>query len=419
MTIEIRRVRDDELPAYIDALSTAFLDRPDVERVAAELRTMWDLERAWAAIDGGRVVGTFRSWGTEITVPGGGRLPAAAVSGVTVLPTHRRQGLLRRLVDHEHGAMRDRGEALSILHASEYPIYGRFGYGMAVREATWSVETDNPAFHGTAAGSVELVRPDGGVRTDLEGVFEAWRARQPGEIRRRPVSWEFELGLREEFWGESWKGFVALHRSPAGTVDGYARYHAKDAWQNCQPRGTLHVDELHALTDDAQAALWRFLAHIDWVATVRAERRSPSDRLPWLLVNGRAASMSDVGDGLWLRILDLRRALTARTYEREGRLVLEVVDREAAAGRTRVELDAGPAGAECRPTDTVSGPDDRHLCRRGGIPGRQPAEGRRPCHRRRRASRGRPRSCRRAVPDGRRAVVLDVLLITFATATRA
>lgn len=351
MTIEIRRVREDELAGYIDALSTAFLDRPDVERVATELRPMWDLERTWAAVDDTRIVGTFRSWGSEITVPGGGCLPTAAVSGVTVLPTHRRQGLLGRMLEQEHAAMRDRGDVISILHASEYPIYGRFGYGMGVREATWTLDATNASFHGSSAGSVELVRPDSATRDVLIGVFDAWRARQPGEMRRRPVSWDFALGLREEFWGESWKGFVALHRDRAGTVDGYARYRAKEKWESRQPRGTLDVDELHALSDDAQAALWRFLGSVDWVATIRAERRSPSDRLPWLLVNGRAASMSEVGDGLWVRIFDIPRALAARTYEREGRLVLEIVDREAVHGRTRVELDAGAGGAQCRPTD--------------------------------------------------------------------
>ena len=62
--------------------------------------------------------------------------------------------------------------------------------------------------------------------------------------------------------------------------------------------------------------------------------------------------MSDVGDGMWLRIFDVPRALEARRYERTGRIVLEVVDQELNAGRIRVELDAGPDGATCRPVDT-------------------------------------------------------------------
>lgn len=139
MNLEIRPVRDDELPAYIDAISTAFLERPDVDKVAADVRTTWDLERTLAGFEAGRLVGTFRMFGTEVTVPGLSRVPSAAVSAVTVLPTHRRRGILRAMVAAAHAACRERGEPLSLLHAAEYPIYGRFGYGPGTLAATWTL----------------------------------------------------------------------------------------------------------------------------------------------------------------------------------------------------------------------------------------------------------------------------------------
>lgn len=113
----------------------------------------------------------------------------------------------------------------------------------------------------------------------------------------------------------------------------------------------INVNELHALTDEAYAALWRFLAEVDLVSTVKAEGRPAGERLPWLLTNARAAVLSDVGDGLWVRLFDVPRALEARTYERDGSLVLEVIDAEIAGGRTRLHLDAAAGGATCRPTD--------------------------------------------------------------------
>jgi predicted acetyltransferase len=350
VTPEIRPVREDEVVPYIEALSTAFLDRPDVERVAHEIWPIWEGTRTWAAVVDGRICGTFRSWPTELTVPGGARLPTAGVSAVTVIPTHRRRGILRAMVATEHDAIREQGQVFGMLYAAEYPIYERFGYGPACRESTWTLDTDRTRFHGSRAGTVELVTPGEDVRGTLLGVFDAWRARQVGEIRRREYTWDFDLGLREEFWGPRWKGFVALHRDKSGTVDGYARYHPEAKWEQRQPRNTLIVDELHALTDEANADLWRFLAEVDWISTVKASRRSPSDRLPWLLTNARAAVLSDVGDGAWLRIFDVPRALEARRYERAGRIVLEVVDREVADGRVRVELDGGPDGATCQPT---------------------------------------------------------------------
>ena len=183
-------------------------------------------------------------------------------------------------------------------------------------------------------------------------MFEAWRARTPGEIRRRESDWEYDLALRTSAWGDDWKGFLALHHDASGSIDGYARYGAgDDRWVQRQPRNTIKLHEMHALTDEANAALWRFLGEIDWVATIRAERRSPSDRLPWLLTNARAADVTEVGDALWVRLFDIAGALAARTYEGEGSLVLEVIDAEATGGRHRVQLDAGPEGARCLATD--------------------------------------------------------------------
>lgn len=352
MTPEIRRVREDELAAYVDAMSTAFLERPDADKVAEELKPLWDRDRTWAALDGDRICGTFRSWATELTVPGGGVLPAGAVSGVTVLPSHRRRGILRAMVAAEHGAMRDRGEAIGLLYASEYPIYGRFGYGPAIRSATAVVDARSTSLPGPTPAHVLVERPDESLTTPLREVGEAWRLRQPGEIRRRDYRLEYDLGLRESAWDGRWKGILAVHRDQAaGSIDGYVRYRPIQKWEFGQPRGSLEVDDLYALTDEAYAALWQYLLESDWVATIRVERQSLSNRLPWLLTNARALRYEDVGDGMWVRLLDVRRALEGRTYEREDRLVLEVRDAEVVNGRLRLELDAGPDGATCRPSD--------------------------------------------------------------------
>jgi predicted acetyltransferase len=351
MALEIRPVREDEAPAYVEALSTAFLHRPDVERVGREIWPLWEGGRTWVAVLDGQICGTFRSWPTELTVPGLACLPAAGISAVTVLPTHRRRGVLRSMVAKEHAAIRETGQVFSLLYASEYPIYGRFGYSPGCRESTWTLDTERTRFHGSPDGSVELATPGDDSRAAMQRVFDAWRQRQVGEIRRRDHTWDFELGLRDEFWGPKWSGFLALHRDEAGEVDGYVRYRAEEHWEQRQPRNTLVVDELHGLTHAATAALWQFLADVDWVATVKASRRSPADQLPWLLTNGRAAAVSDVGDSIWVRIFDLPRALETRTYDRAAHVVLEVIDAEAPSGRVRVDLDASPAGTSCQATD--------------------------------------------------------------------
>jgi predicted acetyltransferase len=350
MTTAIRPIEEKDLPAFIESMSAGFLARPDPEKVAAEVKPLWDLERAWAAFDGDRIVGTFRTWPTELTVPGGAQIPGAAVTNVTVLPTHRRRGVLRGMVATEHAAIRERGEAVAMLWASEWPIYGRFGYGPGCLDSTWTLDTRATTFLGAASGVVELAKPSEATRDLIMGVYGTWRLGQPGDIRRRDSGWDWDLGLRESAWDARWKGFLALHRDGAGVVDGYARYHSDDKWEQRQPHSTLTVDELHALNDEAYLALWRFLAEVDWVATVKAERRSPSERLRWYLTNARAAVISDVGESMWVRLFDIPRALETRSYERQGSVILEVIDAEAHGGRTRVVLDAGPDGTTARPT---------------------------------------------------------------------
>lgn len=356
MSIDVRTIRSDELQAYAETFTTAFLERPDTAKIAAEIEPLWDMDRTWAAFDGDRMCGTFRSWATELTVPGGARLPAAAVSAVTVLPTHRRRGVLRSLTASEHAAMRERGEVFGLLHAAEFPIYGRFGYGPSTRTTTWTVDGIGAEFVVERSGTVELVIPSPETRDLAKAVYETWRCREAASLRRRDVIWDYDLGLRSGGFGDPWKGFLAVHRDAAGAVDGYVRYHrAEDKWDGHQPRNIVAVDELIAVTDAAHADLWRYLAEMDWVAKVTAEWRSPSDRLPWLLVNSRNAVASDDGDDLWVRIHDVPRALEARTYARDERLVMEIIDTEAVGGRMRVELDASATGARCRPS--TSSPD--------------------------------------------------------------
>ena len=246
----------------------------------------------------------------------------------------------------------ERGEALGLLYASEYPIYGRFGYGPSSRFGTWTLDLlrSRPTPR-VDTGRVELLTPTPATVEEVRALYDAWRHRQPGELWRRPYHWGMRLGVIPEAWGPPFKGFYALHRDAAGTLDGFLRYKGDETWEDNLPKNRIEVSDLFGASEDVEAALWGFLASVDLVTSIKAPGRSPSDRLPWLLENPRAAVLSGVGDGLWVRIFDLPRALAARTYEREGSVVLDVVDDRAAGGLTRVLLDGGPDGATCRVTD--------------------------------------------------------------------
>ncbi|MET0772936.1 MAG: GNAT family N-acetyltransferase [Candidatus Limnocylindrales bacterium] len=351
MPVDFRLIDPDETSNWLASLRASFHATWLVEPLAEDVRTLWDYDRVWAATEGDTIVGTARSWATELTVPGGAFLPGTAIAAVSVLPTHRRRGVMRGLMTSDIAAARERGEVVGVLWASQAPIYGRFGFGPATRVATWTVDVGPGVVPGdTRPGALTLTPVSTEARDLVKDLYERWRTRQPGEIRRREFVWDVELGLRVRLRGDDpWSGTLVIHRDAAGEPDGYVRYHLEERWERRQGRGVLHVDELHALTDEAYRDLWRLVCGMEWASSVRAEQRSPHERLPWLVSDGRTAQPESVTDGLWLALIDLPRALEARTYQSDGRLVVGVASADGAL--ERVEVDASTDGATCRPTD--------------------------------------------------------------------
>lgn len=347
----IRTIGRDDAAAFHDAIRTSFLQPPArtdarVDFWLARMRP--DLSRTWGAFDGATCVGTFRTLPFQLTVPGGGTVPADGVTAVTVAPTHRRQGLLTGLMDAGLRAAADRGDPVSILIASEWRIYGRFGFGPATEDAVWEVDRA-AALTPPPAGPVEAVAA-AELRSLAPPVYDAARRQRPGGIDRPEPRWDFDLGLAHpEGEQPEWTGRAAVHRDPTGAVDGYLRWHADASWDGMRPTGVLHVDELVTTTAAAYADLWRFALGVDLIRTVRASERRVDEPLPWLLGDARAARQVQRWDRLWVRVLDVPAALAGRGYLGVGGTVLEVVD-PGGYWAGRFALDAGPDGAECKPS---------------------------------------------------------------------
>jgi predicted acetyltransferase len=134
-----------------------------------------------------------------------------------------------------------------------------------------------------------------------------------------------------------------------GACRGYAAYRTKGEWTDSGPNGTVRVMELVALDADAHGALWRFLLGIDLMRTVSYDNLPPDDPLPARLRDPRRLRGS-VSDGLYVRLLDVPRALTSRSYAAPARAVVEVVDEFGGWAAGRWLLDVSPEGANCVPT---------------------------------------------------------------------
>lgn len=165
----------------------------------------------------------------------------------------------------------------------------------------------------------------------------------PGAVNRDERWWNLATGVEEMSHRPYKEKFHAVYRTAEGEVAGVAVYTADDHWTDAKvPQNTVQVQDLLALTPQAERALWHFLCSIDWVLKVRTGYRAPDDLLPHLLPDPRSARVVTSADFLWVRVLDVVRALGARTYEVPGVLVLEVTDEAGpAAGRYRLDAGAG------------------------------------------------------------------------------
>ncbi|MFD6726512.1 GNAT family N-acetyltransferase, partial [Streptomyces sp. NPDC060131] len=130
--IDVRPITEAEFPDWNRALNTGFLRPPAVAEEQLEARRNEFVPgRSLGAFDGDRCVATFRSFDQELTAVGGGLVRADAVSNVTVTATHRRRGLLTRMMAQDLAAAKERGDVVATLIAAEYRIYGRYGFGPA------------------------------------------------------------------------------------------------------------------------------------------------------------------------------------------------------------------------------------------------------------------------------------------------
>ena len=322
MAIEIRAIVPEELEAVLVADSQGFAQQP----LPAEFSRSWadaELDRSRVAFENGNVVGVSRAYSFQLAMPGGSTIPAAAVSWVSVLPTHRRRGVLTQMINALHDDARERGEPVAILTASEGAIYSRFGYGIATWRTGLAAERSRIEFLDPAfSGSMRLVTINEG-RPLLPEIYERiWRSR--AGMVTRPDYWWPGVFWDYQFAGGKKANFLAIHTDAQGVDDGWVAYEVHANWNGGMPDGTIEAYDMQAATPEARADLWRYLFGIDLVKTVRGSNVPPDDPLPHMVTDPRRVRVDYVNDGLWIAPLDVATVLASRTYGATGRLVLDV-----------------------------------------------------------------------------------------------
>lgn len=334
--ITLRTPTEADLAATGALLINAFggPPEPEMERAFTEQSPrLFPLERRIVAVAGDRIVGHTQDTTMTLTVPGGRTVPANGVAGVAVAPTHRRRGILRAMYTEMHRRAEAAGLPLTIFTASEGTIYGRFGYGPAVIENRVSIDRRFAEFRPTTPdpGGVELTPMNDDVA--VTRLYDRWRRLTPGAQEQPDPAWQLKLAR----FGAARGLFALVH------ADGYALYRHE------RSEAGLGVDvlELRAVTTEAHAALWRVLLGLDLVRTVEATLGT-DDPLPYLLTDPRLVRTTGRWDGLWLRVMDVPAALSAREYSADLSLVLQVHDPFGAAGGT-FALRVRDGVAACEP----------------------------------------------------------------------
>jgi predicted acetyltransferase len=348
----------EEVPGWVRALLSTFLDDPNGPGAARRIDLLgrgWDPERAWGVRDGGRWVATLRTEPRALSVPGLGDETADvwvdALTNVTVAATHRRRGLMRRMLDDSLRAARERGDAVSILIAAEWPLYGRFGYAPAALSADYILRRGRPG--GSSAGDPTRVRQ---VEREEFGeaapaVYAAARRRRAGQIDRDARWWNRVLGRDGYAPSEDLPHNWFVHDGDE-RPDGLLGWKASGHFGLVPPLGTVEVWDLASASDLAYRNLWSYLSGIDGIDEIRLVNRPVDEPVRWLLGDARTLVMTQQVDFLWLRLLDVPAALAARRYAVPGEVVLEVIDNDApgfAAGRYR--LSAEGSRVACERTD--------------------------------------------------------------------
>ena len=348
-TIRLVQPGADELTDWIKPANAAFGEALPPDAFAHGIRLL-EPDRLIGAMEGGTWVGTAAAYSFRLTLPGGGEVDAPGITEVGVAPSHRRRGILRRMMTWLLDQAAERGEPVAILWASESAIYQRFGYGIGTLQSAFDIERSRVRFIRPIepAGRMRMVEREEAIEL-IPPVYETLRRRTPGAISRNERKWVDEL-LFDAEWMQRGNGpkYMAVLELD-GQVRGYVLYRVLSQWEDRGPNNVVLAMEVIGLDHAAERTIWSWVMDLDLAGHVRGWRGPVPHPLMLELTEPRRMGLT-IREGLQLRIVDVRRALEARGYTAAGALTIELTDadRPANAGRWRLEAEMG--GTTVRPS---------------------------------------------------------------------
>lgn len=344
---DVRAISAADADLFRRRLSHGFgRDHQDDDASLARFEAIFDLERTFAAFDGEDIVGTGAAFSLDVTVPGGVAIPMGGTTVITVLPTHRRRGVLRAMMKWHLDEVASRGEPLAGLWASEGSIYRRFGYGIATEHCEVSFRREGISIPVPEEGTVRLIDPEEAAKI-LPRIYEEVRFAVPGMLSRSDAWWNHRVIADPEDWREGRTANRHALYERDGQALGYATYRQKGKWDDNLPTGEVAVEEIITLDDQAHSRLWSFLANIDLFPKVEYWNLPLDDPLPFKVEDSRRLKRL-IADALWVRLMDIPDALGRRRYLGDGSITMEVNDdfRPETSGVYRLDVADGVGSCE-------------------------------------------------------------------------
>ncbi len=348
----LRPLSADEVDAYFAFIGNAFHEvlTPDEQRAE---ESILERDRTLVLFDGDTMIGSTAILSRIMTVPGG-PIPVAGVTEVAVAASHTRRGLLTQLMRAQLTELHDeRREAVAVLWASESAIYQRFGYGLASQRARISLSNRDVRLLRPVAAAERGIRigdaADKAIVADVAASYDRARTGIVGHCDRPGPWWEYRLFDPESARDGATALRIAVHYGAAGP-DGYALYAVRKNWGAQGPDGEVLIKELTVENSEAHAALWSHLMSVDLTADVTF-RVGPEDAPVQHMVDHPRRVDVAINDALWVRIVDVDRALAARRYTAPVDVVFEVTDAFCPWNAGRWRLTGGPDDARCARTD--------------------------------------------------------------------
>ena len=277
----------------------------------------------------------------------GRAMPLAGVSTVGTQPEYRRRGLARRIHTQAFGRMREAGQPVASLWASQAAIYQRYGYAMSTAAWSYTIDTVDIRFHDGDGGSgrVERIDLDTGYDT-LKDIYIQFVADRTAYLHRAKALWLRNALEPVKADGPVW---VAVCHDHEGTARGYVVYTLRGQKVEHPARDQeLVIRDLAWLDADAYRSLWSFVASHDLVGSVRWSGAPVDDPAAEFLMEPRMLNARSQ-EGIWSRIVDVPTAFAARGYDVAGEVTVEVeADAQTPWNDGAWHLECSPEGAHAR-----------------------------------------------------------------------